>query len=48
MRILKPGDTCPCCGMPIKTTDPDTLYVLSILNEWIERDKRRSESNDEK
>lgn len=48
MRILKTGDTCPCCGMPIKTTDPNTLYVLSILNEWIERDKRRSESNDEK
>lgn len=21
--ILKPGDPCPCCGQPIKTSDPE-------------------------
>lgn len=30
---LKPGDPCPCCGRPIKTSDPDKLLVLS----WIMR-----------
>lgn len=34
MKILKPGDPCPCCGNPIKTTDPDDLYVLSVLAAW--------------
>ncbi len=37
MKILKPGDPCPCCGNPIKTTDPDDLYVLSVLAAWAEK-----------
>lgn len=37
MRILKPGDPCPCCGNPIKTTDPDDLYVLSVIAAWAEK-----------
>ena len=30
-KILKPGDPCPCCGMPIKTDDPDRLLALNWL-----------------
>lgn len=37
MKILKPGDPCPCCGNPIKTTDLDDLYVLSVLAAWAEK-----------
>lgn len=30
MKILKPGDPCPCCGEPIKEGVPmDTLLLLS-------------------
>lgn len=36
MKTLKTGDPCPCCGRPIKTKDPDVLYLLS----WI-ADHRR-------
>lgn len=36
MKILKPGDPCPCCGQPIKTKDKDTLLLLS----WIGRYRR--------
>ena len=27
--ILKHGDSCPCCGRPIKTEGTDMLLVLS-------------------
>lgn len=30
-ELLKPGDPCPCCGRPIKTSDPDKLLALSWL-----------------
>lgn len=30
-KILKTGDPCPCCGMPIKTDDPDRLLALNWL-----------------
>lgn len=33
-KLLKPGDPCPCCGMPIKTNDPDKLLVLNWLA-WV-------------
>lgn len=33
-KLLKPGDPCPCCGMPIKTDDPDKLLVLNWLA-WV-------------
>ena len=36
-KLLKPGDPCPCCGMPIKTNDPDKLLVLNWLAWVIER-----------
>ena len=32
MRILKPGDSCPCCAQPIREgLDPETLYLLSWM-----------------
>ena len=30
MRTLKTGDPCPCCGQPIKLTDPDALRLLAF------------------
>lgn len=31
IKPMKTGEPCPCCGQPIKTTDPDLLYLLG----WI-------------
>lgn len=31
MKIYKTGDICPCCGQPIKLTDPDELYAYSVF-----------------
>lgn len=32
MRILKPGDPCPCCGRPIPdNTAPAAMMVLSYI-----------------
>lgn len=36
MKYLKPGDQCPCCGNPIKTSDPAKLYILSFLADAME------------
>lgn len=39
-KILKPGDPCPCCGMPIKTGDPDKLLALNWLA-WVMGERKR-------
>ena len=31
--MLKPGDPCPCCGQPIKTTDPAVLALLTHIRD---------------
>lgn len=31
--MLKPGDPCPCCGQPIKTTDPEILALLTYIKD---------------
>ena len=31
--MLKTGDPCPCCGQPIKTTDPDILAFLTHIRD---------------
>ena len=36
MKMLRPGDPCPCCGQPIKSEDPSVLLLLS----WIQ-DRQR-------
>lgn len=33
MMELHTGDPCPCCGKPIKTTDPEALRLLNFLAE---------------
>ena len=35
MRILKTGDPCPCCGLPIRLTDPDALRLLSLTADML-------------
>ena len=32
-NMLRTGDPCPCCGQPIKTTDPVLLRLLSFLRD---------------
>lgn len=29
--MLRTGDPCPCCGQPIKTTDPILLRLLTLI-----------------
>lgn len=31
MRVYKTGDPCPCCGQPIRYTDPELLRLFNIL-----------------
>ncbi len=35
MRILKTGDPCHCCGMPIRLTDPDALRMLATIADML-------------
>lgn len=39
-KLLRPGDPCPCCGMPIKTDDPEKLILLSWLAQVMGRQKK--------
>lgn len=32
-NMLRTGDPCPCCGQPIKTTDPALLRLLTLMRE---------------
>jgi len=37
MRILKPGDPCPCCGQPIPEGLPmKTMMLLSYIQHGLE------------
>lgn len=31
MKLLKPGDPCPCCGRPILSEDPAVLELLTKI-----------------
>ena len=33
IKMLQPGDPCPCCGQPIKTKDPDILALLTNIRD---------------
>lgn len=33
IKMLRPGDPCPCCGQPIKTKDPDILAFLTHVRD---------------
>lgn len=32
-NMLRTGDPCPCCGQPIKTTDPVLLRLLTLMRD---------------
>lgn len=32
-NMLRTGDPCPCCGQPIKTTDPVLLRLLTAIRD---------------
>ena len=38
--LLRPGDPCPCCGMPILTDDPKRRLLLSRLGRILEADRK--------
>lgn len=31
MRILKTGDLCPFCGLPLRQTDPEALRLMAAI-----------------
>jgi len=35
VRTLKTGDPCPCCGRPIKLTDPEALRMLAMIADML-------------
>ena len=35
MERLNTGDPCPCCGQPIKLTDPSALEMLKRICEMV-------------
>lgn len=46
MRMLKPGDPCPFCGMPILMEDSDKLFFLSILADLMEHSESGEDGAD--
>lgn len=32
-NMLRTGDPCPCCGQPIKTSDPVLLRLLTLIRD---------------
>ena len=46
MKSLKTGDPCPCCGQPIKSTNPEVLSLLTDMRNfgWSRRDSERMET----
>lgn len=43
-RNLRTGDPCPCCGMPIKMTDPDALRLLGDMCDLLGLPERSREA----
>ena len=49
MKLLKPGDPCPCCGRPIKEGLPtEKILLLSYIAEGIALAKAGQGMGDEK
>jgi len=44
VRILKTGDPCPCCGMPIKLTDPEALRLLAMIADMLGLPEERNDN----
>ena len=45
-NILRTGDPCPCCGQPIKTTDPFLLRLLTCIRDAMGPDPRTKMEDD--
>lgn len=45
MRTLKTGDPCPCCGRPIRYTDPDALRMLARLADLLGLPEEKEEDH---
>lgn len=46
--MLKKGDTCPCCGKPIKTDDPRALMILTEIAEFLKEREGNNEGRDDR
>ena len=47
MKLLKPGDPCPCCGKPIKTRDPERLELINLYARAVAQHKAKEGTHDE-
>ena len=45
-NILRTGDPCPCCGKPIKTTDPVLLRLLTCIRDAMDPEPRAKMEDD--
>ena len=45
-NILRTGDPCPCCGQPIKTTDPVLLRLLTLMRDVMPQQCRTEKEDD--
>lgn len=45
MTALKTGDPCPCCGRPIRYTDPDALRMLAMLADLLGLPEEKEETH---
>lgn len=45
-KTIRTGDPCPCCGQPIKTTDPVLLRLLTLIRYEMEPQPRTEMEDD--
>ena len=45
-NILRTGDRCPCCGQPIKTTNPVLLRLLTLMRDVMLQHCSREKEDD--
>ena len=45
-NMLRTGDPCPCCGQPIKTTDPVLLRLLTLIRDEMKPQPRTEMEDD--
>lgn len=46
MKLLKPGDPCPCCGQPLKEGLPAQTMVLLTWMEMVKEDCEKERVNE--
>lgn len=45
-NMLRTGDPCPCCGQPIKATDPVLLRLLTLIRDEMKPQPRTEMEDD--